>query len=184
MHTYIFYSGRRRRQMVFRLYLTLCFSLQFTGLSVTSGVDQMVALHTSSQDDILLCVQRGELCPNQDRVGELVGTLVDHFTRSVPQPDTKQTSPILSCGFLLCRLWNGQRETSFQGHHTLWFRISLRKDTSESTQSLLPHLWWCDLETTLKLKKKIHLNSSTVWHSEKTIDRVHCFSVSGFLVCK
>lgn len=58
-------------------------SPQFTGLSVTSGVDQMLALHTSSQDDVLLCLQRGELCPNQDRVGELVGTLVDHFTRSV-----------------------------------------------------------------------------------------------------
>ncbi|KAM3858015.1 LOW QUALITY PROTEIN: unconventional myosin-Ig [Diretmus argenteus] len=52
-----------------------------TGLSVTSGVDQMVALHMSSQDDVLLCLQRGELCPNQDRVGELVGSLVDHFTR-------------------------------------------------------------------------------------------------------
>ncbi|XP_010749096.2 unconventional myosin-Ig [Larimichthys crocea] len=53
----------------------------FTGMSVTSGVDQMVALHTSAQDDVLLSLQRGELCPNQDRVGELVGTLVDHFTR-------------------------------------------------------------------------------------------------------
>uniref|UniRef100_A0A672Y5X0 Unconventional myosin-Ig-like n=1 Tax=Sphaeramia orbicularis TaxID=375764 RepID=A0A672Y5X0_9TELE len=47
------------------------------------GVDQMVALHTSAQDDVLLCLQRGQLCPNQDRVGELVGSLVDHFTRSV-----------------------------------------------------------------------------------------------------
>uniref|UniRef100_A0A6Q2XLN1 Myosin IG n=1 Tax=Esox lucius TaxID=8010 RepID=A0A6Q2XLN1_ESOLU len=52
-----------------------------TGLSVTAGSDQMVALHTSSQDDVLLCIQRGELCPNQDRVGELLGTLSDHFTR-------------------------------------------------------------------------------------------------------
>ncbi|TNM93055.1 hypothetical protein fugu_018457 [Takifugu bimaculatus] len=41
----------------------------------------MVALHTSNQDDILICLQRGQLCPKQDRVGELVGTLVDHFTR-------------------------------------------------------------------------------------------------------
>uniref|UniRef100_A0A673Y2W1 Myosin IG n=1 Tax=Salmo trutta TaxID=8032 RepID=A0A673Y2W1_SALTR len=54
-----------------------------TGLSVTAGVDQMVALHTSSQDDALLYIQRGELCPDQDRIGELVGTLIDHFTRSV-----------------------------------------------------------------------------------------------------
>ncbi|KAM6899598.1 unconventional myosin-Ig [Xenentodon cancila] len=53
-----------------------------TGLSVTSGVDQMVALHTACQDDVLLCLQRGQLCPNQDRVGELVGALVDHFTRT------------------------------------------------------------------------------------------------------
>uniref|UniRef100_A0A669BFL3 Myosin IG n=1 Tax=Oreochromis niloticus TaxID=8128 RepID=A0A669BFL3_ORENI len=58
-------------------------STHFTGVSVTTGVDQMVALHTSSQDDVLLCLQRGELCPNQDRVGELVGAIVDHFTRSV-----------------------------------------------------------------------------------------------------
>uniref|UniRef100_A0AAQ4PU35 Myosin IG n=1 Tax=Gasterosteus aculeatus aculeatus TaxID=481459 RepID=A0AAQ4PU35_GASAC len=55
--------------------------LDLTGLSVTDGVDQMVALHTSSQDDVLLCLQRGDLGANQDRVGELVGTLVDHFTR-------------------------------------------------------------------------------------------------------
>lgn len=53
---------------------------------MTSGVDQMVALHTSSQDDVLLCLQGGALSPNQDRVGELVGTLVDHFTRSVTPP--------------------------------------------------------------------------------------------------
>uniref|UniRef100_A0A674DAP4 Myosin IG n=1 Tax=Salmo trutta TaxID=8032 RepID=A0A674DAP4_SALTR len=46
-----------------------------TGLSITAGVDQMVALHTSSQDDVLLYIQRGELCPNQDRIGELLGTL-------------------------------------------------------------------------------------------------------------
>lgn len=70
------------------LYDWLCFTPQFTGLSVTSGFDQMVALHTSSQDDVLVCLQRGELCPNQDRVGELVGAMVDHFTRSVPQRHT------------------------------------------------------------------------------------------------
>uniref|UniRef100_A0A8C7PDD7 Myosin IG n=1 Tax=Oncorhynchus mykiss TaxID=8022 RepID=A0A8C7PDD7_ONCMY len=57
--------------------------LEVVSLSVTAGVDQMVALHTSSQDDVLLYIQRGELCPDQDRIGELVGTLIDHFTRSV-----------------------------------------------------------------------------------------------------
>ncbi|XP_053717632.1 unconventional myosin-Ig isoform X2 [Synchiropus splendidus] len=53
----------------------------FTGISLTSGSDQMVALHTSTNDDVLLCLQPGHMNPNKDRVGELVGTLVDHFTR-------------------------------------------------------------------------------------------------------
>ncbi|KAG7457786.1 hypothetical protein MATL_G00230970 [Megalops atlanticus] len=57
-----------------------------TGLSVMSGSDQMMALHTSLQDDVLVCLQRGELCPNQDRVGEVVGALCDHFTRVTNAP--------------------------------------------------------------------------------------------------
>lgn len=65
---------------------------------MTSGVDQMVALHTSSQDDVLLCLQGGQLSPKQDRVGELVGTLVDHFTRSVPPvKQTARSRPWLGC---------------------------------------------------------------------------------------
>uniref|UniRef100_A0AAY5ETL6 Myosin motor domain-containing protein n=1 Tax=Electrophorus electricus TaxID=8005 RepID=A0AAY5ETL6_ELEEL len=48
-------------------------------LSVTSGTDQMVVLHTVSKDDVLVHLQRGQLGPNQDRIGELVGTLCDHF---------------------------------------------------------------------------------------------------------
>ncbi|KAJ3609240.1 hypothetical protein NHX12_023764 [Muraenolepis orangiensis] len=61
---------------------------QLTGLSLTSGADQTVALHTSSQDDILLYLQSGELWPGQDRAGELVGNLVDYFARvkQVPFP--------------------------------------------------------------------------------------------------
>ncbi|XP_016113278.1 unconventional myosin-Ig-like [Sinocyclocheilus grahami] len=65
--------------------LYCCFTLssipQVVGVSVTSGSDQMVALHTTSQDDFLVHLQRGQLNPNQDRVGELVGILTDHFTR-------------------------------------------------------------------------------------------------------
>uniref|UniRef100_A0A8K9WMJ5 Myosin IG n=1 Tax=Oncorhynchus mykiss TaxID=8022 RepID=A0A8K9WMJ5_ONCMY len=73
-----------------------------TGLSVTAGVDQMVALHTSSQDDVLLYIQRGELCPDQDRIGELVGTLIDHFTRSVATVRGCRTGIVLA--------WSNQPE--------------------------------------------------------------------------
>ncbi|XP_061521666.1 unconventional myosin-Ig isoform X2 [Phycodurus eques] len=44
-------------------------------------------------DDILLCLQCGELCPEQDRVGELVGTLVDHFTRVRKTPLSVKVCP-------------------------------------------------------------------------------------------
>uniref|UniRef100_H2M014 Myosin IG n=1 Tax=Oryzias latipes TaxID=8090 RepID=H2M014_ORYLA len=57
----------------------------FTGLSTTSGVDQMLVLHTSNKDDILLCLQRGELCPNQDRVGEVVGASVHQSNFGTPK---------------------------------------------------------------------------------------------------
>uniref|UniRef100_A0A672L2J1 Unconventional myosin-Ig-like n=1 Tax=Sinocyclocheilus grahami TaxID=75366 RepID=A0A672L2J1_SINGR len=53
------------------------------GVSVTSGSDQMVALHTASQDDFLVHLQRGQLNPNQDRVGELVGEQMTKHTRAV-----------------------------------------------------------------------------------------------------
>uniref|UniRef100_A0AAR2LQP8 Myosin IG n=1 Tax=Pygocentrus nattereri TaxID=42514 RepID=A0AAR2LQP8_PYGNA len=46
-----------------------------TSLSVSSGTDQMVVLHTVSQEDVLVYLQSGQLGPKQDRVGELVGTL-------------------------------------------------------------------------------------------------------------
>uniref|UniRef100_A0A6Q2Z2D8 Myosin IG n=1 Tax=Esox lucius TaxID=8010 RepID=A0A6Q2Z2D8_ESOLU len=85
-----------------------------TGLSVTAGSDQMVALHTSSQDDVLLCIQRGELCPNQDRVGELLGTLSDHFTRFNVHP------PIRSHYYfpwitLLFKIWSTVTNQENQG---------------------------------------------------------------------
>ncbi len=71
--------------MLICFHLYCCFTLssipQVVGVSVTSGSDQMVALHTATQDDILVHLQRGQLNPNQDRVGELVGSLTDHLTR-------------------------------------------------------------------------------------------------------
>uniref|UniRef100_A0A672KZK5 Unconventional myosin-Ig-like n=1 Tax=Sinocyclocheilus grahami TaxID=75366 RepID=A0A672KZK5_SINGR len=62
------------------------------GVSVTSGSDQMVALHTASQDDFLVHLQRGQLNPNQDRVGEL---LADGSTRLMSrQPPLQYATPV------------------------------------------------------------------------------------------
>ncbi|XP_064146321.1 unconventional myosin-Ig isoform X1 [Loxodonta africana] len=48
-----------------------------TGVSVTSGRDQLVVLHTRGQDDLVVCLHRTQ--PELDnRVGELVGVLAAH----------------------------------------------------------------------------------------------------------
>ncbi|XP_020854732.1 unconventional myosin-Ig isoform X1 [Phascolarctos cinereus] len=49
-----------------------------TGLSVTSGQDQLVVLHAKGQDDLVVCLHRTQ--PKMDnRIGELVGMLAGHF---------------------------------------------------------------------------------------------------------
>uniref|UniRef100_A0A674K0N6 Myosin IG n=1 Tax=Terrapene triunguis TaxID=2587831 RepID=A0A674K0N6_9SAUR len=49
-----------------------------TGVSVTSCQDQLVVFHTQNHDDLVICFHKMQ--PEEDnRVGELVGVLVDHF---------------------------------------------------------------------------------------------------------
>lgn len=51
---------------------------QVTGLSVTSGRDQLVVLHARGQDDLVVCLHRSQP-PLDNRVGELVGVLAAHY---------------------------------------------------------------------------------------------------------
>lgn len=51
--------------------------LQVTGLSVTSGRDQLVVLHARGYDDLVVCLHRSRP-PLDNRVGELVGVLAAH----------------------------------------------------------------------------------------------------------
>uniref|UniRef100_A0A8C6S0P5 Myosin IG n=2 Tax=Nannospalax galili TaxID=1026970 RepID=A0A8C6S0P5_NANGA len=48
-----------------------------TGLSVTSGRDQLVVLHARGQDDLVVCLHRSQP-PLDNRIGELVGILAAH----------------------------------------------------------------------------------------------------------
>ncbi|XP_004839951.1 unconventional myosin-Ig [Heterocephalus glaber] len=48
-----------------------------TGLSVTSGRDQLLVLHTRGQDDLVVCLHRSQP-PLDNRIGELVGVLAAH----------------------------------------------------------------------------------------------------------
>uniref|UniRef100_A0A670ZMG3 Myosin IG n=1 Tax=Pseudonaja textilis TaxID=8673 RepID=A0A670ZMG3_PSETE len=51
-----------------------------SGLSVTSGEDQLVVFHLEKQRCLVVCLH--QMQPSNDqRVGELVGVLVDHFRR-------------------------------------------------------------------------------------------------------
>ncbi|XP_042558314.1 unconventional myosin-Ig [Dipodomys spectabilis] len=49
-----------------------------TGLSVTSGQDQLVVLHARGQDDLVVCLHRSRP-PLDNRIGELVGILASHL---------------------------------------------------------------------------------------------------------
>uniref|UniRef100_A0ACB8FX43 Unconventional myosin-Ig n=1 Tax=Sphaerodactylus townsendi TaxID=933632 RepID=A0ACB8FX43_9SAUR len=49
-----------------------------TGVSVTSGVDQLVVFHTKNHHGLMVCLHKMRPV-NDNRVGELVGVLVDHF---------------------------------------------------------------------------------------------------------
>ncbi|XP_012888428.1 PREDICTED: unconventional myosin-Ig isoform X1 [Dipodomys ordii] len=49
-----------------------------TGLSVTSGRDQLVVLHARGQDDLVVCLHRSRP-PLDNRIGELVGMLASHL---------------------------------------------------------------------------------------------------------
>ncbi|XP_075444251.1 unconventional myosin-Ig isoform X3 [Ascaphus truei] len=49
-----------------------------TGLSLTGGRDQLVVLHTQKYNDMAFCLHKMDPL-NESRVGELVGTMVDHF---------------------------------------------------------------------------------------------------------
>ncbi|XP_030052562.1 unconventional myosin-Ig [Microcaecilia unicolor] len=47
------------------------------GLSITSGRDQLVVFHTEKHDDLVVCLHK--MYPeNENRVGELVGVLLEH----------------------------------------------------------------------------------------------------------
>ncbi|MBN3291319.1 MYO1D protein, partial [Polypterus senegalus] len=52
-----------------------------TGVSVTSGRDQLVVVHTVQKDDMVICLQGMGTDENEDHVGELLGVLADHFKR-------------------------------------------------------------------------------------------------------
>lgn len=53
-----------------------CFLLQITGVSVTPGRDQLVIIHLSGGNDLVLCLQNPA---QEERVGELVGVLTSHM---------------------------------------------------------------------------------------------------------
>nr|XP_060638727.1 unconventional myosin-Ig [Anolis sagrei ordinatus] len=52
-----------------------------TGLSVTSGLDQLVVFHTQNHDGLVVCLHKMQPA-NDNRIGELVGVLVEYSRRA------------------------------------------------------------------------------------------------------
>ena len=58
-----------------------CVVVQVTGVSVTQGTDQLIAVHLSGGNDLVLCLQSAN--NNEERVGELVGVIASNMQKSV-----------------------------------------------------------------------------------------------------
>ncbi|KAG7227746.1 hypothetical protein INR49_029511, partial [Caranx melampygus] len=56
----------------------ICMCICVTGVSVSPGKDQLVVFHTKDNRDLVVCLQ-GMVPANENRIGELVGTLLSHF---------------------------------------------------------------------------------------------------------
>ena len=56
-------------------------SLQVTGVSVTQEADQLIAVHLSGGNDLVLCLQSAS--SHEERVGELVGIIANNMKKSV-----------------------------------------------------------------------------------------------------
>ncbi|XP_067834933.1 unconventional myosin-Id-like [Heptranchias perlo] len=64
-----------------------------TGVSVTNGRDQLIIFHTKENDDLVVCLhkmQRG----NENRIGEVVGVLANHFNKSKIPLQVNVSNPI------------------------------------------------------------------------------------------
>ncbi|XP_029428879.1 unconventional myosin-Id isoform X1 [Rhinatrema bivittatum] len=60
-----------------------------SGLSVSSGKDQLAVFHTKDNKDLIVC-----LCSSENKIGELVGVLVNHFRSEKRHLQVNVTHPI------------------------------------------------------------------------------------------
>uniref|UniRef100_A0A8C6LVU7 Myosin ID n=1 Tax=Nothobranchius furzeri TaxID=105023 RepID=A0A8C6LVU7_NOTFU len=75
-----------------------------TGMSISSGKDQLVVFHTKDSRDLVVCLQ-GMVPANESRIGELVGTLLSHFKRLPPVSLLVPSSLLVSLMFPLVFLY-------------------------------------------------------------------------------
>ncbi|XP_048385403.1 unconventional myosin-Id-like [Stegostoma tigrinum] len=64
-----------------------------TGVSVTNGRDQLIIFHTKANDDLVVCLdkmQRG----NDNRIGEVIGVLANHFSKNKIPLQVNVSNPI------------------------------------------------------------------------------------------
>ncbi|XP_035688494.1 unconventional myosin-Id-like isoform X2 [Branchiostoma floridae] len=98
---------------------------QMTGVSVTPGQDQLIAVHLAGGNDLVLCVTA--IMPRQDqRVPELLAVLCDAYKR-VNKKDLKVTVS----NRLQCMLGNKNRTVTVRSHDK-GAGVTFRKDGSTS----------------------------------------------------
>uniref|UniRef100_A0A4W3HUU0 Unconventional myosin-Id n=1 Tax=Callorhinchus milii TaxID=7868 RepID=A0A4W3HUU0_CALMI len=64
-----------------------------TGVSVSPGSDQLVVFHTNDNKDLVVCLHKMQPV-NENRIGELVGVVANHFRSENRQLHVKASNPI------------------------------------------------------------------------------------------
>ncbi|XP_014404317.1 PREDICTED: unconventional myosin-Id [Myotis brandtii] len=67
--------------------------LKLTGLSVSNGKDQLVVFHTKDNKDLIVCLFSKQPT-HENRIGELVGVLVNHFKSEKRHLQVNVTNPV------------------------------------------------------------------------------------------
>uniref|UniRef100_UPI00398E5C28 unconventional myosin-Id-like n=1 Tax=Pristiophorus japonicus TaxID=55135 RepID=UPI00398E5C28 len=64
-----------------------------TGVSVTNGRDQLIIFHTKANDDLVVCLHKMQQ-GNDNRIGEVVGVLANHFNKNKIPFQVNVSNPI------------------------------------------------------------------------------------------
>ncbi|EPQ14801.1 Myosin-Id [Myotis brandtii] len=91
--TFVPVANELKRKDKYMNVLFSCHVRKLTGLSVSNGKDQLVVFHTKDNKDLIVCLFSKQPT-HENRIGELVGVLVNHFKSEKRHLQVNVTNPV------------------------------------------------------------------------------------------